>query len=159
MEKGDPTRDEMLCFVKPSAGTLEPPPPPLALHAHAPPPPPSVVPPQLSLFLDSGPPSLLDFLKLAQKTLSEGLPQLEAFVLKRLEGVAVASTATPGEHGGAEAAISGGSATKKVAVASSSPITAMLTPERVRSFFEPLKVQPPQGRAAARLDGLPMQPP
>ena len=108
MEKGDPTRDEMMCFVKPCPSS-SPPPPPLQLHANSPLPLPPALPAQLSLLLDSGPPALLDFLRMAQRTLATTLPQLERFVLRQLDGLTEAD-APP-----------------------------MLTAERVRSILEPLK--------------------
>ena len=74
------------------------------------PPPPPALPPQLSLLLDSGPPALLDFLRMAQRTLASALPQLERFVLRQIEGLA-ADEAPP-----------------------------MLTAERISGVIGPLKV-------------------
>ena len=98
MEKGDPTLDEMMAFVKPVPptvgggifysdrttpsrrhplllGSVRPRPLALALHASAPPPTPPSMPPQVSMLLDSGPPALLDFLRAAQAALNQALPQ------------------------------------------------------------------------------------
>ena len=84
VEKGDPTIDEMMCFVKPA--TSPSPPPPLPLHADTPSPPPSAVPAQIAMLLDSAPPALLDFLRVSLRTLSQALPQLEQFILGRIDG-------------------------------------------------------------------------
>ena len=131
MEKGDPTLDEMMVYMKPATASssstggnstplpplastlasLAPshpqPPRPLALHATAPPPAPPSMPPQVSLFFDSGPPALLDFLRVAQAALEQAIPQLESFLLGRLE-------------------------------AAGDERPSMLTPERVHALFTPL---------------------
>jgi SAM-dependent methyltransferase len=85
MEKGDPTLDEMMCFIKPCN---EPePPPPLQLHAMPLIVPPSSVPPQLSMAVQQAPHALLDLLHAVQSSLATALPQLEEYALGRAEGL------------------------------------------------------------------------
>ena len=107
IEKGDPTVDEMMCFVKQSDGPSAPP-PPLPLHSTDHAVPLSSVPPQLALAVDQSPLALLDLLRNVQSSLTTALPQLEQYALGRLDGL-------------------------------SGKQAELLTPQRVRGFFSPLK--------------------